>query len=950
MTDALPTADPLGRVFKQQRLVEPLDEALVTSDVESALFGRARPVVIGRYRLETRVGQGGGGIVYRGFDPQLQRPVAIKLFRSQGDATEVARLRQEGRALAKLRHPNVVEVYDVLDAGRGVAMVMEWIEGVALNRWLSQTRPAPPTALAAFIAAGRGLAAVHAAGWVHRDFKPSNVMVAEDGTTKLVDFGLALHLRSRPSTPDSPIDDDSGDDSGDLDQPRLTRSGAIPGTPAYMAPEARAGAGQDAACDQYALCASLYEALFHTLPPDVPQPVVDARPGLGRQTRRALARGLHRDPQRRFGSVDALLDALHPRPRRRWMVAASVAAIAVATVVWATQPSGPCVDGAPGLQSPWPMVRADRIERRSDTDGRAIERLDDALNTYGTRFETAATLTCAPDRQATDTPARLSCLDARRTELHSFVEMLAEADDTAFNAAAAAAGRLTSPERCADPQLSSIDAWMPADAQSPLLVQRLRRKLSDAQAQILAARFDRAIPLLQEVVTEATEAGFPPIAVAARVSLGQGLIHQGNVAEGTAELTALYEQAVAEGFDEQAAHVASGLVFAIGYMLGDYDAALPWARQAEALLERLGDNELEQATLDAHLGSVEALAGHYDTAEHHHRNAERIRRAHATTAGAALGSTLSNLGNLMLLQKRLDESQTFHAEALQLRRQHLGDGHPDIAVSMCSLAAISMSRAQWDDARQRLETAVKIWHDAVGPDHRDLIHPLHNLAVVASAQGRLDDAQRHVRHALSIAQQHYDADDGRIAMIQMQLGRVLARQERFDDALGAFFAAELIVGDSADDENSDAALLRFNIGGAYFRMQRYEETLRYTELALAHWRVHGDDPNDDAAVAQLRCAASEVELQRFGAARVRLDALLATPMPTPTAGIGLDPGAILDRATAEFLNARALEGEHGRTRTAVQWARAAQDRLSAVEGQDAQTLRQSVQSWLQPTP
>ncbi|MEM6989667.1 MAG: serine/threonine-protein kinase [Myxococcota bacterium] len=781
--DASGGSDPLARVFKQQRLIEPQDQALVASEVESALFGDARPVVLGRYRLEARVGQGGGGIVYRASDPQLQRTVAVKLFRSQGDRVEVQRLRQEGRAIAKIRHPNVVEVYDVLDAGRGVAIVMEWIDGVALDDWLRAGDRDQPTIVSTFVAAGRGLAAVHGAGWAHRDFKPSNVMIARNGRIKLVDFGLALHLRHRPSrpTPPSTAEAESGDD-----RLRLTRPGAIPGTRAYMAPEALGGARQDAAGDQYAYCASLFEALVGELP----RQGVKVPASVGRHVQQALGRGLHRDPSRRFRSMTALLDALQPRPvlallrggvRRRVGVAVAVLFL-----------------GA-GLSLGLPK---------------------------------------APDDA--DTIQRLESIALERT---------------------------------------------------------LRGRHAEAQQQTSSARFDEGVRVLRAVVHDARRAGLRTLAIEAQRSLGQALVHQGRVEEGVRVLTDVYERAVAAELEPEAADVASGLVFAVGYMLGDYEGALPWARHAQALLDRQQARGLAQARLDAHMGSVEAMAGNFEAAERHHRRAEQVRREHAEEAGSELGSTLSNLGNLMLLQQRYEEALRFHEEALEIRRGVLGDAHPDIAVSHCSIAAIHMLQDRYAEGEPMLLRALQIWSDAVGPDHRDLIHPLHNLSVAAAERSAFDEAESYARRALRIAEAQYGTEDRRVASMKMQLGRVLGRQGRYAEALEALFAAEVVVAGPVETEHSDAALIRFNIGAAYFEMGRYREALRYNDLALEHWRVRGDDHGDDVPAAQLRAARAEIELQRWAAARTRLEQLLVRP--------DLDDAG--DRATIESLLARTAE-------------------------------------------
>ena len=869
-------------MFAEGGWIEPLDQALVASDVEEGLFGDARPVVLGRYRLASRVGYGGGGVVYRGFDPRLRRPVAIKLFRAQGDDTELARLRHEGRAIARLHGPDIVEVYDVLEVGRGVAVVMEWIDGTPLDVWLQEPRSAQAI-LAAFLGAGRALAAVHRAGWVHRDFKPANVMMTHTDEPRLVDFGLASPRRSSASWRGT-----AGHDSIDTD--RLTRSGANPGTPAYMAPEARVGAQPDATCDQYAFCVSLFEALYGRLPPrDRSGVEVPRRTGVSRGIRRALARGLSPDPLRRHPTMAALLGALDGRRRARkarlGIVGAAVAVAAVAA--WPAAEGGPCRGGPLELDS-WAEVR-DRIAARGpDALDDELAQLDAALTDYDARWRTVADQACQDPEVA---PARVRCLESRRDAHTSFVQMLETAEPHVLRAAVTGVERLASPERCVEARVPQLDAWMPERSEDTLVAVALRRRLYDAEALQYAARHDEALGALEVVAADAEAAHLVPIVVQAQASLGDSLVHIGRIDEGIEVHTEAYALARQQGFDAEAARLASGLAFSVGYMKGDYEGGVTWGRHAQALLDRLGLEGEAQARLDGHLGSVEALAGHYDRAETHHRRAAAINRRNLETgSGMRLGSSLSNLGNLMILQNRWDEAMELHAQGLEVRREWLGPKHPHIAVSKCSIAAIHIGRHDWEAARIELEDALEIWEAAVGPTHRDLVHPLNNLASVAVQQDRLTDAEAWIDRSLDIAETRYGVDDPRLAMTHQIHGKVLTAQGRIDEALDALFKAQRTTLAALGPEHDDLALVHFAIGELYFEDARWDEALRYTALAADHWaetgRVH-----PDLDTADYRVGVCLLELGRADEARVRLSNLLAR----------LDAGATDKRAEVERL-------------------------------------------------
>ena len=318
-----------------------------------ALGAAAEARRVGRYQLDRRIASGGMGEVWAAWDPQLRREIAVKLVRPDraDDDRERERLLREARALARLGHPNVLAVHDVGEIDGEVFLATELVAGDTLA-----TRAGPNAdwrVLAGLYAqAARGLAAAHAAGLVHRDVKPANLLLGTDGRVRVADFGLAVRSR----TPVMPSGSTSEGDAS------VTASGHIAGTPAYMAPEQRAGAPADARVDQYALCVALAEAIVGRRPaaPACKEPIdqdgliafvaerrarepeLDALCGV-------IARGLSTEPSARFPDANALADAIElivaPAPRApvanapaarraRTLVITAVAAIAgVATVL-----------------------------------------------------------------------------------------------------------------------------------------------------------------------------------------------------------------------------------------------------------------------------------------------------------------------------------------------------------------------------------------------------------------------------------------------------------------------------------------------------------------------------------------------------------------------------------------------------------------------------------------
>jgi len=284
---------------------------------------------LGRYELRTVVGSGGMGIVFEAHDPELDRPVAVKVLRGTLDDDGAARLRDEGRAIARLTDPNVIRIYDLGVSYGHAFVVLEFVAGGTLATWLRRAPRAVPEVVATFIRAGRGLAAAHDAGLVHRDFKPSNVLVGDDGRVLVTDFGMA-YPAAAGSTPAPRASRSAAAtvDSSPALSPSVTRTAELLGTPAYMAPEQYLSASIDTRADQFSFCVALWRALYGRPPcavgtPDAP--AASARPAtVPPFIRAALERGLAREPTARYDSMRDLLAALEwaPRRARAWSAAA----------------------------------------------------------------------------------------------------------------------------------------------------------------------------------------------------------------------------------------------------------------------------------------------------------------------------------------------------------------------------------------------------------------------------------------------------------------------------------------------------------------------------------------------------------------------------------------------------------------------------------------------------
>ena len=379
---------------------------------------------IGRYVVLRRLGAGGMGVVFAAYDPQLDRKIALKLLRTGiglGEREANARLVREAQSIARLSHPNVVAVYDVGTAGTDVYLAMEFVEGDTLTHWLRRWERPWPEIVAMFVEAGRGLAAAHAVGLLHRDFKPDNVLVGADGRVRVSDFGLA---RS------SVTDEDAGplpmSALSELRTP-LTGTGAIMGTPRYMAPEQLRGQSVAAAADQFSFCVALYEALYgqHPLPGETAAQMAEgarmAPPPVSSVVAPAiatvLARGLDPQPARRFPSMAALLEQLlppapRPRPRRAAILLAAIALVGAGAA--AAMVLRPRADPAAA------EIRALEANLRIEQDrNRAMQGV---LADYKTQLQ----VTDVDGAARTDLEARVAALEGILAERERKIESLQE--------------------------------------------------------------------------------------------------------------------------------------------------------------------------------------------------------------------------------------------------------------------------------------------------------------------------------------------------------------------------------------------------------------------------------------------------------------------------------------------------------------------------------------------
>ncbi len=552
---------------------EALDETLPSAAAPPADARPGAGDVVDRYRLVARLGEGGMGVVYRAIDQDLDREVAVKLLRTGGGA---ARLLEEARAMARLKVSSVVTVHDVGTAGGHDFIAMELIAGDTLAGWLRTARPWRDV-VRVFVVAGRGLAAAHDAGVIHRDFKPGNVLLGDDGRVAVGDFGLAVA---------------AGEGEG-----------SIAGTPGYMAPEQLAGRAVDARSDQFSFCVALDQAVKG-------QPIPS-------RLRRAIARGRAEDPGARHADMAALLRELEAvlATRRRRAIAAAIAggAVAVAALIaWAVVRGGapaaadPC-SGDP-LAAVWPGARpaiSRGLEVEPTTRDAAVAGMDRYASAWRARWREGC---AARDRDEPTYHEIAACLLDGREEAAALTAELGRPSSALLRDAVAAVESLPDPRRC-------VPGRVPALPDDPAARERARAiALELARIRGLTrSRATEAAEAARHAVDDARALGHPPTIAAALHVLGAALLAIPDVSAARTSLTDATLAAEEAGDDETRARALIDLARLELVFSQDFDNARRVARQATAAVERHHDPRLRPMLLRT-LAELSARDGDTETA------------------------------------------------------------------------------------------------------------------------------------------------------------------------------------------------------------------------------------------------------------------------------------------------------------------------------------------------
>jgi tetratricopeptide (TPR) repeat protein len=926
------------------------------------------------------------GVVYAAYDPQLDRKVALKVLHTgaelgMGTSDGRGRLLREAQAMAKLSHNNVITVHDVGTFGDRVFVAMEFIDGSTLRDWLASPHDWPDV-VEAFVKAGRGLAAAHAAGLVHRDFKPDNVLIGSDGRVLVMDFGLARQTASGSVSETSNSGDHSTPTPSQPTNLVLTRTGALLGTPAYMAPEQHKGVTPDPLADQFSFCVALYEGLYGERPypgknvAAIAMSILEGEirpPPRGTRVppwlREVVLRGLKLSPQDRFPSMDALLAELQrdpPQPRRPWVgvaVAAGVAATITGAYLFTRPPSSDrCPDAQAALAEQFDpttvaTLRAAFSERGGAGDA-AAQVVAEHMQTWTGEWVSQWRSTCAASRApgtapitARDVP-ELRCLEVLRGRMAALAEVLAQPTPATIEHAVFAVERIPEPDTCTERvRLSRVDLDPPEGVAAHKL-HELRHTLATADALRAVGRASQARQIVDAAVRTAGSLDDPGLQAEAYLEQAAVAIADDRRADAHVALREAILGAALGDRPDIAAEAWTTMI----ELLAD-EAAHPGDEMevllaADAALVQAGESPYLLGELEHAIGRLYLANGQFDDAREHLEQARRIRTRHhgadhvdVATSTMALGLALDGLG-------RFREASEAQLEALSVFERALGPRHRQVAWVLAFLGTAEVGneanlRADANFARARVILEPS---DASDRLDRDELHPAsaRALADTLDRYGRLRRAEQHSveaivmhRRALALLEKAVGAEHRDVGYPMLNLAVALsdgggdggvADPRAHEEAAELLGRLRTLWDDALADDHPDRGYAALAFGRAQWLAGDHEGARDAYARALTIWEATLPDDHPLLAYALTGLGRSQLALSNVPEAVGHLERALSIRDD--------DTEDQLNLAETTLALARALWVTGADPERALELAEQARKLVNAYEPSDEEGLRQ----------
>ena len=841
----------------------------VAGDDVPARFGPRTPSILSgieRFTILKKLGEGGMGSVYAAYDSALDRRVAVKVVRGDrrgADAVVAPRVQllREAQAMARLSHPNVVAIHEVGEIGEDVFVVLELVDGTTLHEWLRERTRTWREIVDAYIQAGRGLAAAHDAGLVHRDVKPANILIRRDGRIQIGDFGVVSMSGSSTSS----------DEPGTRTEPEhvpndVTFVGRRVGTLAYMAPEQYAGAAVDGRADQFAFCVSLWESLYGERPfaghgadlatamrdGTIKAPPTGAR--VPRHLEAPLRRGLSPKAGDRYPAMDDLLDELARDPertRRRWLaggaVACAFAGIATwAWVGWTRRPAttSACTDQDAPLANRWDASRAAAVRAAFATSNvpfaaSAAARVTGKLDEWSRRWVDMRVEACRATRVTGEQSdalldARMRCLDRQLDEVTQVAAALVTTDREVI---ARAGETLQVPDVTLCANREYVLARIPPPESAPIRarVEAVEHELATARASERTGRYREGRRIATAAAATAEELAFSPLIAEALLARGRLEQQDGDTAAARASLTSAVRLA---GTARDDITLASSLVSLLDVLVerAEVPAALALSVATEAAVARTRDRTLE-ADLAVALGAAHQAAGDLE-AETHMQRALALREALYGASSVQVAQLLNRLGGVANERGELDAARALYTRALTIVQTELGTEHPSTAVTRANLCYLDAQAGKLAEARVCQETVLSILERALGPSHPQVAWALNEVGLVQRELGDRDGAATRFDRALAIWETSAGATHPDVAWPLVNLGEIAMERGELRSALASCKRALGIIAATSGEAHPDTIAPLTCLARASLTVAP-RDAVTYTSRAIATATAHG---------------------------------------------------------------------------------------------------------------
>lgn len=889
-----------------------------------------RGATIGRYMVLSCLGAGGMGVVYAAYDPELDRKVAIKLLKSGGGGSSGrVRFLREAQAMARLSHPNVINVFDVGTIDNQVFIAMEFVDGGTLNRWLEERPRTQKEILAIFVLAGRGLQAAHAAGLVHRDFKPDNVLISKEGQVRVMDFGLARSIGQSDDDTTLPRELTSSSSNQALNI-RLTHTGAMMGTPRYMAPEQYEGQATDQRTDQFSFCVALYEALYgcapfvgediNTLGFNVVRGRVSSAPPdtkVPTRLRQVLLRGLQVKPTDRFPSMEELITALQPQQRRlsrAWLVTFAVLATVlfanVAYQVREQRKAGMCGGSEAKLKPVWSSDRKRELEQallgsKQSYAQDVWQRVEQTLDRYAGDWAAMRTESCLATLRGNQTQhildLRMRCLDDRLAELSALVAILQKADGTVLQEAASATHELSPISGCANIEALSAPIPLPDNPMTRKRVDVLRQEMAEVRAIERFGKYSEALVRAEKLAADSVQSHYKPLAAEAKYLLGEIQMRGGLGAQAEQSLVGAVMAAIDSRHLRVMAESALLLTETTGFRIKQFRKAEVWSQIAEAMLEELSDPEPLRARLYLANCMVASQENQYERAVEQCQKALGLREKLFGKESPEAAEVINVLGHVYRRSDRLAQAIELYNQALRIETQQLGSLHPNLVSTLRGLGIVARDQLRYEESLSYFQRALSIQEKSLGAGSIRTSDYHIQLVRTLMVMNRLDEAERHAQRAIDIrrgADARVDAE--RLTEALYFMGEVKAQQGQLDAALKLHEEAMRTREKLRSDRREE--MLAFSLtsaGEVLFQLGQAAAARPYLERALSFRETQPLDTRraERPALGRTQFAMAQVLWAIGGADQQKQAIELAQAAAKEYEAYGSRPSNILPRIT-----------------------------------------------------